>query len=124
MRGVDRGDQLIGYYNVGRRSTKCWKKCFSHLIECSLLNAHILDSLTVHSQAKRDFLSFRLDVAKNLIGTFSSRKATSRGSSGDYTELERLNPQLGHWPTTSKRKLECVVFSTKRAKLHLSQSEL
>ena len=123
MRGVDRGDQLIGYYNVGRRSTKWWKRCFSHLIECSLLNAHILDSLTVHAQSKRDFLSFRLDVAKGLIGTFSSRKAAGRRS-GESTELERLNPQLGHWPTTSKRKLNCVVCSTKRAKLHLSRSEL
>ena len=124
MRGVDRGDQLIGNYNVGRRSTKWWKRCFSHLIECSLLNAYILDSLTEHAQAKRDFLTFRLDVAQKLIKTFSSRKAAGRSSGGKYTQVERLNPQLGHWPTSSKRKLECAVCSTKWAKLHLSRSEL
>ena len=34
MRGVDRGDQMIGCYNVGRRSRKWWKRVWSHLIEC------------------------------------------------------------------------------------------
>jgi len=46
MRGVDRGDQLIGYYNIGRRSVKWLKQCFAHLVECTLLNAYIL-----HGQA-------------------------------------------------------------------------
>jgi len=32
MRGVDRGDQIIGYYNLGRRSTKWWKRFF--LLHC------------------------------------------------------------------------------------------
>ena len=45
MRGVDRGDQLVGFYNVGRRSRKWWKRCFSYLLECSLLNAYVLHGL-------------------------------------------------------------------------------
>ena len=28
MRGVDRGDQMIGFYNVARRSKKWWKRVF------------------------------------------------------------------------------------------------
>ena len=28
MRGVDRGDQLIGFYSAGRRSKKWWKIIF------------------------------------------------------------------------------------------------
>ena len=28
MRGVGRGSQLVGYYNIGRRSKKRWKKYF------------------------------------------------------------------------------------------------
>lgn len=39
MRGVDRGDQMIGYYYLGRRSRKWWKRVFSHIVECSVLNA-------------------------------------------------------------------------------------
>ena len=40
MRGVDRGDQLIGLYNVGKHSK--WLK--RHIIECAILSAYILDS--------------------------------------------------------------------------------
>ena len=48
MRGVDRGDQLVGYYN----EQKMVEKVFSHLIECSLLNVYVLDSLILHKNLK------------------------------------------------------------------------
>ena len=75
MRGVDRGDQLIGCYNIGQRSKKWWNKIF--IIECSLVNAYILERYAEPSlyhpsskgRKKRDFLSFCLDVAEQLIGT-------------------------------------------------------
>ena len=76
MRGVDRGDQLVTYYNLSRRSKKWWKRCFAYLVECSLLNAYVLDALAfpqLHAQRgskKRDFLSFRLDVAMGLVSSF------------------------------------------------------
>ena len=41
MRGIDRGDQLMGYYNVGRRSKKWWKRVFAYLLEVSILNAYV-----------------------------------------------------------------------------------
>ena len=28
MQEVDRGDQLVGYYNIGQRSKKWWEKVF------------------------------------------------------------------------------------------------
>ena len=43
MRGVDRGDQLQSYYNIGRRSRKWWKSIFFYIIEVSI-NAYVLDS--------------------------------------------------------------------------------
>ena len=76
VRGVDRADQLIGYYNIGKRSRKWWKRSFSYLAESALLNAYILESEvfpTEHAQVgrnKRDYLSFRVDLAKQLIGDF------------------------------------------------------
>ena len=39
---IDRRDQLMGYYNVGRRSKKWWKRNFAYLLEVSILNAYIL----------------------------------------------------------------------------------
>ena len=94
------------------------------MIECSLLNSCILASLTIHKKLKKDFLSFRLDVAEGLIGNFSSKKKAGHPRSSDYMELEQLNPYLGHWPIFSKQKLKCVVCCTKRAKLHLTRQDL
>ena len=129
MRGVDRGDQLVTYYNLSRRSKKWWKRCFAHLVECSLLNAYVLDGLAfpqLHAQKgskKRDFLSFRLDVAMGLVSSFHSRKRTGRPRSGEYSDIQRMDLQRGHWPVGTKRKAECVVCSKKRAKLHLQRSD-
>ena len=44
MRGVDRGDQLEGYYSSGRLSVKWWKRVFTYIIEASILNAYIIDA--------------------------------------------------------------------------------
>ena len=63
MQGVDKGDQLVGYYNIGQRSKKWWKKVFSYVIECALLNAYLLEKdfepevhePSVKERRKRDF---------------------------------------------------------------------
>ena len=130
MRGVDRGDQMIGCYNIGRRSKKWWKRVFSHLIECALLNAFILeryanpDLYDGSSRMRRDFLSFRMEVAHQLIGNFHFRQRAGRPPTGEQTPLARLNGQLNHWPIQETRKRECVVCSAKRTKHHLSRSEM
>ena len=130
MRGVDRGDQLIGCYNVGRRSKKWWKRVFAHLIECALLNAYILERYanpslySPSSRVKRDFLGFRIDVANQLIGSFHFRQRAGRPPSSEHRTEQRLNRQLDHWPIQETSKRECVVCSTKRAKQHLTRSQL
>ena len=130
MRGVDRGDQLIGCYNIGRRSKKWWKRVFAHLIECALLNAYILERYANpslyngSSRAKRDFLSFRIDVANQLIGSFHYRHRAGRPPSGEHRTLQRLDLQLNHWPVQETTKKECVVCSMKRTKQQLIRSQL
>lgn len=130
MRGVDRGDQLIGLYNVGRRSKKWWKRLFSHIIECAILNAYILDSYAhpvqhaLRGRSKRDFLKFRIELATQLIGNFRSRKRAGRRTSDESANLERLNLSLGHFPVQAEKKLECIVCRTQRQKQKLSRSEL
>ena len=101
MRGVDRGDQMQTYYNVRRRSKKWWKRIFFYFLECSILNAYILDSFihTVeHAQVgrqKRDMLQFRQELVNQLIGSFCSWQRIGRPRN---VEHERLNPSLGHYP--------------------------
>ena len=116
MRGVDRGDQLQTYYNVGRRSRKWWKRIFFYLLECAILNAYILDRF-VHPQehaqvgrSKRDILEFREDLVDQLIGNFCSRQRVGRPLNA---ELDRLQPSLCHFPEFTKQRGRCVVCLAK-----------
>ncbi len=119
MRGVDRGDQLMGYYNVGRRSKKWWKRVFSYLIEVCILNAHNLHKFSTQPQV--DFLQFRLNLATQLIGTM---KKASRGrtQSVDRTKLLRLDSSKGHLPGVAPRR-RCVVCCKVREKRDLTKHE-
>ena len=102
MRGVNRGDQLVTYYNLSRRSKNWWKRRFAHLVECSLLNAYVLDGLAfpqLHAQKgskNRDFLSFRLDMVMGLVNSFHSRKQASHPRSGEYSDIQRIDLQRDH----------------------------
>ena len=59
---------------------------------------------------KRDILSFRCQLAKELISSFSSRQRVGgRPCSVEHAHLERLNSNLGHWPTHADNKGNCAV---------------
>ena len=121
MRGVDCSDQLIGLYNIGRRSKKWWKRVFSRILERVILNAYVLDSHihplkhALRGRRKRDYLSFRLQLAEELIGGFS-RKRAGRRPSGEHLNMQRLTVDLGHWPEQSPKSLGCLVCKTKKSR--------
>ena len=45
MGGVDKSDQLIGYYRITRQTQKYWKTIFLHLLEIAATNVFILYKL-------------------------------------------------------------------------------
>ena len=110
MRGVDRADQRIGYYNIGRRGRKWWKRANTYLVEVTLLDAFIIYQ---HAHAKvnsrDDYLKFRCDLAEQLIGSFSTGGPRPPRSRLD----ERLNSTLRHLPVASKSK-RCIVCADTR----------
>ena len=128
MRGVDRGDQLISYYNIGRRSKKWWKRVFYYILECAMLNRFLLDGYVRPAEharsgrAKRDMLEFRLELANELIGSFTSRKRPGRRLSSEHSQFGRLNRTLGHWPVYVKRKSDCVVCAARIVKNKLPRA--
>ncbi len=64
----------------------------------------------MRKKKKRDMLSFRIELATQLIGSFSSRqRAGGRPHSSEHVQLDRLNPSLGHWPMQMSNKGRCVV---------------
>jgi hypothetical protein len=73
MRGVDRGDQLISYYNLGWKSRKWWRRVFFYILECSILNSFVLNMhVRPHEHARKgrrklDMLEFKLVLGHLLI---------------------------------------------------------
>ena len=89
MRGVHRGDQLIGYYNIGRRSRKWWKRVFGYVVEVAALNAYVIqkDGYLPAERKKHDYLEFRVALAEELIGSFCSRQHIGRPRSHDHQQV-------------------------------------
>ena len=59
---------------------------------------------------RKRLLSFRLELAKQLIGSFSTRgRSAGRPRSVEHLQLDRLNVNLGHWPKLADKKGNCVV---------------
>ena len=79
MGGVDRGDQLRGYYRCRSKSRKFYKYIFFFLFDVAITNAYILLKFSGQSCPFKDFKSFRLQLAKDLIGEYCSRRRRGRG---------------------------------------------
>ena len=73
MGGVDRGDQLRHYYRVRVKSCKSYKYIIWFVFEVCILNSFILSKYTQCTH-NRTFLSFRQELARQLIGNYNGRK--------------------------------------------------
>ena len=81
MGGVDRGDQCRGYYNCRMKSRKFYKYIFFFLLDVAITNAYILHKCYSPSTTTRVFKTikdFRLELAKELIGDYCSRRRPGR----------------------------------------------
>ena len=126
MRGVDRADQLMGYYNISRRSKKWWKRVFWYVVEVAALNAYIIHRAGYPSseRSKHDYLEFRVDLAEELIGTFTSRqRSVGRPRSLEHQQELRLDSSKGHLPLVDDSVHECAVCCKVRKVRKLKRSE-
>ena len=77
MGAVDKNDQLCGYYQVRMKCRKHYKYMFWFLFDLAVTNAFILWKF--HTDHRRMKLKeFRVTLAKELIGSYSSRKRVGR----------------------------------------------
>jgi len=72
MGGVDRLDERRGRYSVSRRSRRWWLRIFYLLVDCCVVDAHILDS-SVHPDETITILEFRQQVFRGLVAGCRSR---------------------------------------------------
>ena len=80
MRGVDRGDQIRGYYKTRTKCRKFYKYIFWFLFDTAITNSYVL-----HKNYRADLTSknmtmkqFRLQLADSLIGDYCTRKKPGR----------------------------------------------
>ena len=91
-------------------------------VESTILNSFIMESHVrtaehTHISTRRDYLTFRLVLASELIGTFTSRKRLGRPRSDEHAKRTRLNNNLDHYPRTVAKTKRCVVCEgTRRRK--------
>jgi len=91
MGGVDRGNQLRGYYHVRLKCVKNYKYIFWFLFEAAVTNAYILTHYTVATdtiRSQQTFKAFWLRLATQLIGNYVQDPSLSWPSS--FTTCERL----------------------------------
>ena len=74
MGGVDRGDQYRKYYHVRVKSRKSYKYIFWFLFEICVLNSFILSRYSPCTTSTPTYLSFRKQLAHELIGNYNSRR--------------------------------------------------
>ena len=80
MGEVDKNDQMMkSYYQISVSGKKWWTRLLFDLIDRAIHNSLILHNESPN-HGKKDLKSFPLDLAKDLIGTFSSRRKRGRAS--------------------------------------------
>ena len=72
MGGVDRGDQLREYYACRTKSRKFYRYIFYFLFDIAITNAHILQKNFCPENVHKNVKEFRLQLARELMGDYSS----------------------------------------------------
>ncbi len=108
MGGVDRGDQMRGYYRCPTKYHKFYMYIFSFLMDVCITNSYILYKRYSSSPTNKTSLAFRLQLAEELIGDYASKKRA-----GTSTAVKTL--PIAHFPLhhQDRRRGRCYVCKTK-----------
>ncbi len=94
MGGVDLNDQLRQYYHLRLKSRKNYKYFFWFIVDVALSNAYILTKFDTYlSDTYKTIKSFRIELAKQMIGDYNSRKRRGRRTS-NYVKSKKIT----HFP--------------------------
>ena len=102
MGGVDLNDQLRGYYSLRMKCRKYYKYIFWFLVDLAITNTYILCKNHTHLNILST-KTFRFELAKSLIGSYSSRKRPGRPS---LTPIPKRFKVADHFPCKRVEKGE------------------
>jgi len=116
MGGVDRGDQLRGYYATKLKCRK-FKYIVNFLLGVSLTNSYILHHVSDPS-SKMSLKTFQEMVSKQLIGSYCSKKKPRRVSHSvrqlsllHFSKKKKFNFQ-------QEKRSMCFLSGQKQSKRH------
>ena len=110
MGGVDKGDQYHKYYHVRMKSRKSYKYIFWFLFEVCVFNSFILSHYSPCNHPISSFLSYRQQLARELIGQYCSRKRHVIS----HTVIHRdLVVNTHHFPCKSTKR-QCKIQGCRR----------
>ena len=118
MGGVDKADQLLAYYGFAHRTVKWWRRAFFHLLDNAIVNAYILYRISTQAGRKLDHKHFRIELAKQLLGSTPSPAPHHFSALHPQARLtERHFPEKIP-PCSSGRASQpvCVVCSNKKGR--------
>jgi hypothetical protein len=103
MGGVDRNDQLRGYYSVRTKSRKSYKYkyIFWFLFDVAIVNSFILYGMSPATGRKKTMKEFRVELAHQLIGSYNSRRYGGRPHANSTSRPKRM--KVPHYPVKSSR---------------------
>ena len=121
MGGVDLADQLRKYYSVGRSSRKWYRYLFWFCIDVSICNAYILCNhfRVGQGRARISQVKFRTELAKELVGGFSSCVSAAQSTKRRKIERTLAHENAGkHFSDKIQgRKRQCVFVRSWERKL-------
>jgi hypothetical protein len=127
MSGVDRCMQLRAKNPVGRPAKKYWKYFVNYFIELSLINAFLIWKETPGTRAAKksySLMDFSLDVARQLIGNFSSRRdvvVRDRAIQASHTCIRMASKRTRcSWcPKHGTKQRKTTVYGCLKCEVHL-----
>ena len=121
-------DQKREYYGVGRSSKKWWKFILHFVLNVCLVNSFILDDLTnrppstAHGNRQ---VTFRQNLVRQLIGTFTSRKRTGKTASPHlFHTLQKISGRVNVCALCGEKKEKTPPGRAKETKYKCKQCDL
>ena len=109
MGGVDRGDQLRGYYSCRTKSRKFYKYIFYFLLDTAITNAFVLYKHYAASPKHKTIQDFRVHLANELIGDYCShRRAGRQGSFLKNLPLRHFPVKLSPEEPSHRNRKRCA----------------
>ena len=97
MGGVDRLDERRGRYSVSRRSRRWWLRIFYFLVDCCVVDAHILYN-SVHPGETITMLEFRQQVFRGLVADYRACCRRSNLSGCAWIRRRSIHAALSRKP--------------------------